>query len=175
MNKQLVVGGIVGALSVTAIGAVAGYRMLDEANYAEVIAVKPATKSVNAPREECRDELVTRTHPTKDPNQIAGTVAGAVVGGVLGNQVGDGRGKQLATVGGAAAGAYAGNKIQESMQERNTYQETQRTCETVSDSRQEQVGYDVTYRFDGQERVVRTDYDPGKRIAVENGAPVLEK
>jgi len=29
MNKQLVVGGIVGALAVTAVGAVAGYRMLD--------------------------------------------------------------------------------------------------------------------------------------------------
>jgi len=173
MNKQLVVGAIVGALAVTAIGAVAGYRMLDEANYAEVIAVKPATKTVSVPREECRDELVTRTHPTKDPNQIAGSVAGAVVGGVLGNQVGDGRGKPLATVGGAAAGAYAGNKIQEGMQERNTYQETQRTCETVNDSRQEQVGYDVTYRLDGQEHMVRMDHDPGKRIPVENGALVL--
>jgi uncharacterized protein YcfJ len=123
MNKQLVVGGIVGALAITAISAVAGYRYMDRA--------EPATKTASIAREECRDELVTRTRETNDPNQIAGTVAGAVVGGVLGNQVGSGDGKKLATVGGAAAGGYAGNKIQEGMQERNTYQEIQRNCEPV--------------------------------------------
>jgi len=176
MYKKLVIGSvIVGALAITAIGAVAGYRTLDQANYADVIAVKPAVKTVSVPREECRDELVTRTHPTKDPNQIAGTVVGAVVGGVVGNQVGSGTGKDIATVAGAAAGGYAGNKIQEGMQERNTYEETQRTCETVNDSRQEAVGYDVTYRLDGQEHVVRLDYDPGNRIPVENGELVLRK
>jgi uncharacterized protein YcfJ len=175
MNKQLVVGAIAGALAVTAIGAVAGYRILDRANYAEVTEVKPAMQMVSVPREECRDELVTHTRPTKDPNQITGTVAGAVVGGLVGNQIGSGDGKKLATVGGAAAGGYAGNKIQEGMQERNTYQETQRTCETAHDSRQEQVGYDVTYRLDGQEKVVRMDYDPGNRIPVENGELVLRK
>ena len=172
MNKQLVVGGIVGALAVTAIGA---YAFRDKGNYAEVIAAKATTKTVRVPREECRDEVVTLTRPTKDPHQIAGTVAGAVVGGVIGNQIGDGRGQQVATVGGAAAGAYAGNKIQEGMQDRNTYQETQRTCETVHDSRQEQSGYDVTYRLDGQEHVVHLAYDPGNRIPVENGELVLRE
>jgi uncharacterized protein YcfJ len=44
------------------------------------------------PREECRDEIVTLTHETKNPNQIAGTVAGAVIGGVIGNQIGSGKG-----------------------------------------------------------------------------------
>jgi len=58
-----------------------------------------------------------------------------VVGGVLGNQVGGGDGKKLATVGGAIAGGYAGNKIQEGMQDRNTYQETQQKCRTVYDER----------------------------------------
>ncbi len=175
MNQQLLIGGIAGALVVTAIGAVAGYRMLDQANYAEVLAVKPAMKTVSVPRESCRDELVTLTRPSKDPNQIAGTVVGAVIGGVLGNQVGDGKGKKLATVGGAVGGGYAGNKVQEGMQDRNTYQETQRKCSTVRDSRQEQMGYDVTYRLNGRQETVRMDYDPGKRIAVENGALVLSK
>jgi uncharacterized protein YcfJ len=173
MNKQLVVGCVVGALTLTAITAVAGYRFLDRTSYADVIAVKPAMKTVHVPREECRDELVTRTKPTQDPNQIAGTVTGAVIGGVLGNQVGAGNGKKLATVGGAAAGAYAGNKIQEGMQERNTYQENQRTCETVNDSKQEQAGYEVTYRLEGSDHVVSMDHDPGKRIRIENGAPVV--
>ena len=99
MNKQLVIGSVAGALAVTAIAAVGGYRMLDKDNYAEVLAVEPSMKSVSVPRQECRDQLVTVQRPVKDPNQIAGTVAGAVIGGVLGNQVGGGDGKKLATVG----------------------------------------------------------------------------
>jgi uncharacterized protein YcfJ len=173
MNKQLVIGSVAGALAVTAIAAVGGYRMLDKGNYAEVLAVEPAMKSVSVPRQECRDQMVTVTSPTKDPNQIAGTVAGAVIGGVLGNQVGGGDGKKLATVGGAVGGGYAGNKIQEGMQERNTHQESQRVCETVRDSRQQQDGFDVTYRLNGQEQVVHMDHNPGNRIPVENGALVI--
>jgi uncharacterized protein YcfJ len=175
MNKQVVIGSIAGALAVTAIGAVGGYRMLDKGNYAEVLAVEPAMKTVSVPHQECRDQMVTVTRPTKDPNQIAGTVAGAVIGGVLGNQVGGGDGKKLATVGGAVGGGYAGNKIQEGMQERNTFQESQRTCETVRDRSQQPDGYDVTYRLNGQENVVRMAYNPGKRIPVENGSLVLTK
>ncbi|MCK6369943.1 MAG: glycine zipper 2TM domain-containing protein [Gammaproteobacteria bacterium] len=174
MNRQLVIGSVVGALTVTAIGAVAGYQAMDRGTYAEVIAVNPSMKTVSAPREECHDEIVNRTRATKDPDQIAGTIAGAVVGGVLGNQVGDGSGKKLATVGGAVAGGYAGNKVQEGMQERNTYQESQRTCNTIRDTRQEWSGYDVRYRLDGQEQTIHMAYDPGNRIAVENGALVIE-
>jgi uncharacterized protein YcfJ len=173
MNKQLVIGLIVGAVAVTAIGAVAGFRAMDRENYAEVVNVEPVTKTVSVPREECRDEVVTKTRPTKDPNQIAGTITGAVVGGVLGHQVGDGRGKDLATVGGAVAGGYAGNKIQEKVQERNTVQETQRVCDTVQDKRQVQSGYNVTYRLDGKESKVRMDHDPGKRIPVVDGELVI--
>jgi len=175
MNKQLLIGSVAGALAVTAIAAVGGYRMLDKGNYAEVLAVEPSMKSVSVPREECRDQMVNVTRPTKDPNQIAGTVAGAVIGGVLGNQVGGGDGKKLATVGGAVGGGYAGNKIQEGMQERNTYQESRRVCTTVRDTRQQQDGFDVTYRLDGREQVVHMDYNPGNRIPVENGALVLTK
>lgn len=173
MSKQLLIGGIIGAVVVTAIGAVAGYRMLDSANYAEVVAVKPVMKTIVVPREVCRDEVVEVINDSKDPKQIVGTVAGAVIGGVLGNQVGGGKGKNLATVAGAAAGGYAGNKIQEKVQEGNTHEESQRLCETVRDSHEEARGYDVTYRLDGQERTVRMDHDPGSKIAVENGQPVL--
>lgn len=175
MNKQLVIGGIVGAVAVTAIAAVGGYRMQDKNNYAEVLAVEPAMKSVSTPRQECHDQMVTVTRPTKDPQQIAGTVAGAVIGGVIGSQVGGGNGKKLATVGGAVGGGYAGNKVQEGMQERNTYQESQRVCETVRDRHQVQDGFDVTYRLNGQNQVVHMDYNPGKRIPVENGSLVLTK
>jgi uncharacterized protein YcfJ len=164
----MLIGGVVGAIAVTAVSAVAGYRLLDNRNYAEVLSVRPATRTVSEPREECRDLAVTRQRATKDPNQVAGTIAGAVVGGVVGSQIGGGDGKKLATVGGAVAGGYAGNKVQENMQERNTYQDTERACTTVYDRRQEPAGYSVTYRLDGREHEIRMDHDPGSRIPVRD-------
>ena len=173
MNRQMLLGVVIGAVAVTAIGSVAGYRMYESANYAEVISVSPATETVRVPREQCRDVLVEQQAPTKDPKQITGTVAGAVIGGVLGNQVGGGSGKKLATVGGAVAGGYAGNKVQEELQEGKTTQQLQRVCETVHDEHEEQVGYDVTFELRGAERTVRMDHDPGSRIPLEDGEPVL--
>jgi len=121
MNKQLVIGAVIGGLAITAIAAVAGYKSMDN-------------KTAGVPRQECHDELVTLTRPTNDPDQIAGTVAGAVVGGVLGNQVGSGDGKKVATAVGAIGGGIAGHEIQEGMQERNTYQELKQVCNTVYDT-----------------------------------------
>lgn len=132
VNRQLVIGGIVGAIAVTAMSATAGYRMLNSENHDEVTSESPATRTTSVPQEECRDQLVSVQRPTKDPNQITGTLAGAVIGGLAGNQVGDGDGKKVATVGGAVVGGIAGKKIQEGMQDRNVDQVTERVCETTS-------------------------------------------
>lgn len=175
MNKQIMTGAIIGAVAVTAIGSWAGFQALDSANYAEVIAVDPAMKQVSIPREECRDQLVTTQKPVKDTKQITGTVAGAVIGGVLGNQVGGGRGKDIATVAGAVGGGYAGNKIQENIQENNVQQELRTVCNTVYEQREEQDGFNVTYQLDGQQRTVRMDYDPGRKIPVENGELMIDE
>jgi uncharacterized protein YcfJ len=121
MNKQLVIGAVIGGLAITAIAAEAGYKSMDN-------------KTASVPRQECHDELVTLTRPTKDSDQIAGTVTGAVVGGVIGNQIGSGDGKKIATAAGAIGGGIAGHKIQEGMQERNTYQELKQVCKTVYDT-----------------------------------------
>jgi uncharacterized protein YcfJ len=127
MNKQLLMA-FVGSLAVTA-AALTGCNPAgtQSAN------VAAETKKANTGHEVCTDEVVTLTREPKDKNQVAGTAIGAVVGGVLGNQIGQGDGKKLATVGGAVAGGYAGNKIQENAQEKNTYQETRRTCRMVYD------------------------------------------
>ncbi len=175
MNRQTGIGIIIGAVAVTAIGGVAGYRIYESSNYAEVISVNPVMTTVNVPREECRDVVVTKQAPTKDPKQVTGTVAGAVIGGLLGNQIGGGTGKTLATVGGAVAGGYAGNKVQEGVQERNTYEEVQQKCETVYDSHEEQDGFDVKYRLQDVEKTIHMEYDPGDRILVENGELVLNQ
>ena len=170
MNKSLVTGLVIGAAVVTAAAAVANLEVFDRSpKFAEVLNVDAVKETVRIPREVCNDHVVTHTQPVKDEKRIAGTVIGAVVGGVLGNQVGDGSGRKIATAAGAAGGGYAGNKIQQRMQNGNTYTTTETRCETVYDSSQKIVGYDVHYRLGEKEDTVRMDRDPGPRIPVENG------
>jgi uncharacterized protein YcfJ len=197
MNKSLVTGLVIGAAVVTAGAAVANFAfdrppeasletpapapvavvpevvepVIDNTpKFADVLNVDTVTKTTRKPRQVCKDNVVTHTAPPKDENRIAGTVIGAVVGGVLGNQVGDGRGKKLATAAGAAAGGYAGNQVQQQMQNGNTYTTTETSCETVYDSREKIIGYDVRYKLGDQVSTVRMDRDPGERIPVdENG------
>jgi uncharacterized protein YcfJ len=174
MNKPLVVGIAIGAVAVTAGGAFAGYRMIAAPKGAEVISAKALTKTIKTPRQDCHDEQVTHTKPAKDTNRLAGTGIGAVVGGLLGNRVGGGNGKVLATVAGAAAGGYAGNKIEEKMQQGNTYTTTEQRCVTAYDRHEVPAGYDVVYVLDGQQHHVRMDHDPGREIPVKDGHIVTD-
>ena len=174
MNKSLLTGVVLGAAVVTAGGAFAGYQWLDrEPTFAEVLAVAPVMETVRTPREVCQDVAITQTRQAKDQHKVTGTVLGAVVGGVLGSQVGSGDGRKVATAAGAAAGGYAGNRIQGKMQDGNTYTTTQQRCETVYDSHEKQVGFDVHYRLGDTEGSVRMDRHPGERIPVEDGQLVL--
>ncbi|MFZ3202411.1 MAG: glycine zipper 2TM domain-containing protein [Pseudomonas sp.] len=173
MNKSMLVGAVLGAVGVTAGGAVATYSLISGPEYAEVLAVQPIKETIKTPREVCEDVTVTRQKPVKDQHQIAGTAIGAVVGGLLGNQVGGGTGKKIATVAGAVGGGYAGNKVQENMQAGATYTTTENRCRTVTDTSEKVVGYDVKYELDGKEGRVRMDSDPGSRIPVKDGQLVL--
>lgn len=173
MNKSMLVGAVLGAVGVTAGGAVATYSLLSGPEYAEVLAIQPVKETVKTPREVCKDVTVTRQKPVQDQHKLAGTAIGAVVGGLLGNQVGGGSGKKIATVAGAVGGGYAGNQVQENMQASDTYTATETRCSTVIDTSEKLVGYDVKYRLDGKEGQVRMARDPGERIPVEDGRLVL--
>jgi uncharacterized protein YcfJ len=171
MVKGLVVGGA--AMVVLTGGAVTGYKAMNEPKYAEVLRVKEVTQTVATPRQDCREVQLQKQAPVKDEHRVAGTVIGGVAGGLLGNQVGGGRGKTIATVAGAAGGAYAGNQIQKNMQEKDVVTTTETRCTTVNEKSQKLVGYDVTVRLDGKEKVVRTSYKPDGRIPVQDGQLVL--
>ncbi|MFI8382139.1 glycine zipper 2TM domain-containing protein [Pseudomonas sp. NPDC079086] len=173
MNKSLLVGAVLGAVGVTAGGAVATYNIVSAPKYAEVLAVKPVNQTIKTPREVCKDVAVTRQAPVKDQHKIAGTAIGAVVGGLLGNQVGGGNGKKLATVAGAVGGGYAGNQVQGSMQANDTVTTTETRCSTVMDTSEKLVGYDVKYELDGKVSQVRMAKDPGRQIPVRDGQLVL--
>lgn len=174
MNKSLIIGLVTGVGGALAIGAIASRGDFSFGRrYAEVVDVKPLTKTVETPRQECHDEQVTRQKPVKDEHQIAGTAIGAVIGGVLGNQIGGGNGKKLATVAGAAAGGYAGNRVQDKMQKADTETVTENKCETVYDKSQTPAGFRVTYKLNGKTTVVHMSHDPGSRIPLKDGKPDL--
>lgn len=174
MNKSMMTGVIAGAIAVTAIGGVAGYRALAQPEFAEVLAVEPVTKTRKTPREVCSDVVVNEQAPVKDPNRIAGTAVGAIAGGLLGSQIGGGSGRTVATVAGAAAGGYAGNQIQKGMQDKDTVSRTETRCKTVYDSHSETIGYDVRYRLGKEEGQVRMEQRPGARIPVKDGKLQLD-
>lgn len=176
MDRSMIKGALIGgtAMVVLTAGGVTGYRAVSQPSYAEVIATKEVTETIKTPRQECADVQVQKQAPVKDQHRIAGTVAGGVAGGLLGSTIGGGKGKTAATVAGAAAGAYAGNQVQKSMQEKDVVTTTETRCKTVYDTSKKLVGYDVTYRLDGKQSVVRTSSDPGKRIPVKDGKLVLK-
>jgi len=175
MNKSLLIGTVFGAGLATAIGGVAGYRMLSGPEYAQVIDVKPVTERIETPREVCTDKVVTRQKPVKDTHQITGTVIGAVAGGLLGDAIGGGGKNTAAKIAGAAAGGYAGNKAQEHLQETDTYQTTESVCKTVVDVSENTVGYNVKYQIGDKTGEVRMDHDPGDTIPLQDGKLVLTR
>jgi uncharacterized protein YcfJ len=156
VNKSLLTGVVLGAVVVMAGGAFATYGLVKGPEAAQVLAVEPINQ-----------QAVTHRRAVKDQHQIVGSVLGAVAGGLLGNQIGGGHGKTLATVAGAAGGGYAGNKVQENMQNGDTYTTTETRCNTVNDLSDKTVGYNVKYQLDGKVGQVRMDRDPGSSIPVD--------
>ena len=170
MIKGIAVGGI--AMVVLGSGAVTGYKAMTKPNFAEVVAMKVITETVVTPHEKCEDVRVQHRAPVQDGQRIAGTVVGGLAGGLLGSVVGGGNGKTLATVAGAAAGGYAGNQVQKNMQDKDVVTATEHRCKTVNEKSQKVVGYNVSYRLDGKDGVVRTSFKPGPTLPVKDGQVV---
>lgn len=175
MNTSMVKGVVIGGAVALAVGAagITGYQTMAKPKFAEVLAVKEVTETVKTPREECQEVEVKKQAPVKDEHRIAGTAIGVVAGGLLGSTIGSGTGKTVATVAGAAAGGYAGNKVQQNMQKNDTVTSKEERCKTVYDTSLKHHGYDVTYRLDGKQDVVRMTHNPGTQIPVKDGKLVL--
>ena len=174
MDKSMIKGIAVGGLAMVVLGAsgVTGYKALTKPEFAEVVMVKELTETVVTPRQHCQDVQVQHQAPVKDDHRIAGTVVGGLAGGLLGSAVGGGKGKTLATVAGAAAGGYAGNQVQKNMQRKDVITTLEHHCKTLNERSQKVVGYNVTYRFDGKDGVVRMPFKPGPTLPVKGGKVV---
>ena len=174
MDKSMMKGFALGGIAMVVVGAggVTGYQMVMKPKFAEVVVAKEVFETIVTPREECVDVQVQRRAAVKDKNRVTGTVIGAVAGGLIGSTIGGGSGKTLASVGGAAAGGYAGNQVQKNMQQKDVTTAVERRCKTVQDKTQKLVGYDVTYRLDGKQGIVRTTFKPEATLPVKDGTVV---
>jgi uncharacterized protein YcfJ len=174
MNRSMITGIVAGGIAVTAVGAYAGYRTMDQGRSAKVLSVDAVTRTVRTPRQVCGSQIITQQAAVKDPQRVTGALIGAVAGGVLGNQIGHGDAQTVATVAGAAAGGYAGSKVQKHMQDGNTTQTVEQRCRTVQDEVHVPDGYKVRYRLGEREGTVHMDHDPGQSIPVVDGELVLQ-
>lgn len=172
MGKMMLIGSMLGAAGITALGAIAtnqSQQQVSTPQWVEVISSKALTEQSQTQVEQCQQKTISRQKPVQDDNQIAGTVLGAVVGGVLGNQVGGGSGKKLATVAGAAAGGYAGKQVQENMQQTDVEHSTQRVCKMVPKTVSKTVGYEVRYLHDGAVKTAVLQQKPADRMLLQDG------
>ena len=174
MDKSMLKGVAIGGLAMVVLGAggVTGYKTLNKPQFAEVVGVRQAKETVTTPREKCEQVQVQKQAPVKDPHRATGTIVGGVAGGLLGSTIGGGSGKTVATIAGAAAGGFAGNQVQKNMQQKDVVTSTERRCETVQDKSQKLIGYDVTYRLEGKDGVVRLSHKPGATLPVKDGQVV---
>lgn len=139
--------------------------------WAKVTKVQPITRVIQQrlPQQECWNEQVQYVQRPQRRNSNTGTILGTIVGGVIGNNITHNRG--AGTVIGAVIGASVGNELSSQGNYRsnaNIYYENQRHCRVNQGiSYQERVlGYNVWYRYQGNEYKTQMDHHPGKRIRV---------
>lgn len=117
---------------------------------------------VSTPKRVCYQEQVV----TQNAKSYTPSILGGVVGAVVGSQVGNGRGKDLATVAGGVLGASVGRDVQNKSTQSHTALVERCHDETEYHYEERVTGWRVTYEYNGQTYVTRTDSDPGETLAL---------
>jgi uncharacterized protein YcfJ len=148
--------------------------------YAEVLNSTPIYRvfEVSEPREQCWEEERVVDRGDRRGNSSTPVIVSTILGGAIGNAVGNNKSSQrVGAVLGAVLGHSIGRDIVRSKNGRNPQVvETVERCETVYEEVQEErlIGYQVTYLYQGEERSVRANSDPGEQIRVRISVePVL--
>jgi uncharacterized protein YcfJ len=137
------------------------------------------TVEIRTPERQCHEEEVERQVRRPHDDSATPEILGAVVGGAIGNAVGHHTiNSKVGTVVGAVLGGSIAHDIEQSNRDdrADVVVEKVERCKTVSTTHQEEklVGYDVRYSYNGSERTVRLDHDPGATVKVRvNVEPVL--
>jgi uncharacterized protein YcfJ len=161
---------------VIALAAVIGLGAADaQADYrpgfpdkARVISSTPVYERINEPRQQCWTETVGYDEQVyRSRNDNGGAILGAITGGLLGSTVGRGSGRVAGAAIGAATGAVIGDRIDsDDHYYRSTRPRQVEHCEVLDNFHDVVVGYDVVYRYRGQQYSTRMAYDPGRWLDV---------
>ncbi|WP_339674652.1 glycine zipper 2TM domain-containing protein [uncultured Zhongshania sp.] len=133
--------------------------------YAQVTHVQAIYERISytRPTEQCwREEAVVHERSSSAP------IFGAIIGGALGNELGHHKSnKRVGAVVGAVLGATVAADV--SRGRGGSHYETIDRCETQhhQEWREEVVGYDVSYRYQGEIYHTRLPYNPGREIEIE--------
>lgn len=142
---------------------------------ARVLASTPVYETFNEPRRECWMETVGyETRSQASGGNTGGAILGAIAGGLLGSTVGKGDGKVAAAAVGAATGAVVGDRWNGGGTRYESVPQQVERCRTRDTFRQELVGYDVRYRFEGRDYSTRLPYDPGRWLPLKVNFSVAE-
>ncbi|MBP7371046.1 MAG: glycine zipper 2TM domain-containing protein [Arenimonas sp.] len=141
---------------------------------AKVVRVVPIVRRVATSRElVCQPVNYPRyqnqgygSYPSK-PVINPGTVTGAVIGGVIGHQVADYPNKAAGTIVGATLGGLVGNSIaQNTNNQYHANGQPSHCYATPTRYVTQTLGYDVTYRYQGGNYLVRMPYYPDKHLRI---------
>ena len=92
------------------------------------------------------------------------SILGGIIGAAVGNEFGKGRGNDLATIAGGVLGASVGRDVQNSKSQNHTTT-VERCHDEIEYVYEERVtGWRVTYEFNSETFITRTDRDPGETI-----------
>lgn len=128
--------------------------------YGDVISSQPVFAQVTVLQQQCTEQQALLPPRTSG----GGALLGALVGGVVGHGLGEGFGRAAATGLGAVAGSVIGDHAEAAHTTAGTA--PVRSCLPVNTVENRLVGYDVTYRYNGQLYTARLAQDPGDRIAL---------
>lgn len=177
------------ALLSTSCATYAGHKRSDAfVDYARVTSVTPVYENVikSVPVEQCWNERVYQRHSGYDRHNYQRASAtpallGAIIGGALGNELGHRkRNKQIGVAVGGLLGASIGSDIgrqqsrdrgdRYSHRDHDTSQSYQlvERCGVQHEQYEESVitGYEVAYRYRGNEYTTITDKHPGDKLQV---------
>lgn len=146
--------------------------------YAQVLQANPIYQIVelSEPSEQCWQEEVIIERSSRGGSNTP-VVVSTIIGGAIGNAVGSNKSNQrVGAVLGAVLGHSIGRDIVRSNRRSHTDSEIVERCKTVYETVQEErlMGYQVTYLYEGEERTIRTDSDPGEQIKLRVSVqPVL--
>jgi uncharacterized protein YcfJ len=141
---------------------------------ARVLSATPVYDEFNEPRRECWTERTGYTREYRD-RSYGGALLGGIVGGVIGHQFGKGSGKDAATAAGAVIGAITGDNVDNSARPAYGRPIVEERCRTVDNWSRRVTGYDVVYRYQGNEYTTFLPYDPGPTLRLNVNVSVAER